>query len=264
MAGYYSVWRFSRTTLAILLATAWMRRSRRAIHLYSRHRQHWALGLPVELDGRCFQYNFSQRTRATALINSPIWTGTTNYNLFLPAGDITVGELKIDNTNFANTYRTNFANGGAYNYRLVFQSTSGPAKYTETRGTSPGPANTQTDFKGGILVNSDLIINQDNYPNLNTGTIFEQPIEGAADKTIYKEGHGGIQFNYTAFTGPPFNETPFQGKFVIDQGGVRLLTPSPFSNVSGVTVNSGGQLMLADNANNVTNANWDLAVRRSA
>jgi autotransporter-associated beta strand protein len=108
-------------------------------------------------------------------------------------------------------------------------------------------------------VNSDLIINQDNYPNLNTGTIFEQLVEGAADKTIFKEGHGGIQFNYTAATFDPFNETPFQGKFVINQGGIRLLTPSPMSKSTGVTVNSGGQLMLADNNTNTGNTNWDLA-----
>jgi autotransporter-associated beta strand protein len=260
MAGNYSVWRISRTTFAILLATAWSAQFARGQFTYVQDTDatgNW--DFPVNwLDGAS-NTTYPNAVGATAVINAPIWTGTGNYNLFLPAGDITVGELKIDNTNFANSYRTNFANGGADNFRLVFQSTSGPAKYTETRGTAIGPANTQTDFKGRILVNSDLIINQDNYPNLNTGTIFEQLIEGAADKTIYKEGHGGIQFNYTAATFEPFNETPFQGKFVINQGGIRLLTPSPMSKSTGVTVSSGGQLMLADNNTNTGNANWDLA-----
>ena len=260
MAGHYSIWRFSRTTIAILLATAWSAQVVVGQYTYIQDTDatgHW--DFPSSWTDGASNTTFPNAPGATAVINSPTFIGTGNYNLFLPAGDITVGELKIDNTNFANTFRTNFANGGADNYRLVFQSTSGPAKYTETRGTAIGPANTQTDFKGRILVNSDLIINQDNYPNLNTGTIFEQLIEGAADKTIYKEGHGGIQFNYTAFTGPPFNETPFQGKFVINQGGIRLLTPSPMSKSTGVTVNSGGQLMLADNNTNTGNANWDLA-----
>jgi autotransporter-associated beta strand protein len=103
---------------------------------------------------------------------------------------------------------------------------------------------------------SDLVISQDNYPNLNTGTIFSNLVSGAANLTLTKNGHGGLQFNYN---NPLPSETPFQGKVVINQGGIRLLTPSPFSNVSEVTINSGGQLMLADNAQNTSNTDWDLA-----
>ncbi|HEX3601921.1 MAG TPA: autotransporter-associated beta strand repeat-containing protein [Lacipirellulaceae bacterium] len=264
MAGNYSVWRFSSTTLAILLATTCSAQIALAQYTYVQDTDsdgHW--DFPSSWTDGASNTTFPNAVGATALINSPDSTVAAAYQLFLPAGDITVGELKIDNTNFANTYRTTFNNGdvNGVHFRLVFQSTSGPAKYTETMGTAPGPTNTQTDFKGGILVNSDLIINQDNYPNLNTGTIFEQLVEGAADKTIYKEGHGGIQFNYNAVTFPPFNETPFQGHVVIDQGGIRLLSASPFSNVAGVTVNSGGQLMLACKG---ANANPDFSLAPGA
>ena len=51
----------------------------------------------------------------------------------------------------------------------------------------------------------------------------------------------------------------FQGDVVINQGGIRLISVNPFINASGITVNSGGQLMLADNGNNNANTNWTLA-----
>ena len=259
MAGYDSIWRFSRTTLAILLATAWSAQAALGQYTFVQDTDntgHW--DFPESwLDGAS-NTTYPNAPGATVLINAPTWTGAATYNLLLPAANITVGELKIDNTNYADTYRTNIGEVGNDDFRLIFQSTSGPAKYTETIGSAPGATNSQYDFKGRILVNSDLIITQDNYPNLNTGTIFENLVEGAADKTIFKEGHGGIQFNYNAFTGPPFNETPFQGHVVINQGDIRLISTSPFSNVADITVHAGGQLKLADNAQNPTNTDWNL------
>lgn len=260
MADYYSVSRFSTTTIAIVLSTVWSAQVAFGQYTFVQDTDNagtWASA--AQWTDGASNTTYPNAIGATVLINAPTRSGGSGtYNLAMPASDVTVGELKIDNTNYANTYRSNFTNGGD-DFRLIFHNTSGPAKYTETIGSAIGAANSQYQFLGRIRVDSDLIINQDNYPNLNTGTTFQNLVEGAADKTIYKEGHGGIQFNYNAFPGPPFNETPFQGQFVINQGGIRLLTPSPFSKVSGVTVNSGGQLMLADNANNVTNANWDLA-----
>ena len=190
----------------------------------------------------------------TATINAPTRTGGSgNYNLTMPASDVTVGSLTVDNTNHSNNFRSNFTNGGD-EFRLIFENSSGPATYTETIGSAPGATNSQYQFLGKVRLNSDLIIDQDNYPNLNTGTIFANLVEGAPERTITKEGHGGIQFNYNHFP----TETPFQGQVVINQGGIRLISVNPFSNVSGITVNSGGQLMLADNANNNANTDWNL------
>jgi autotransporter-associated beta strand protein len=191
----------------------------------------------------------------TATINAPTRTGGSgNYNLTMPASDVTLGSLTVDNTNHSNNFRSNFTNGGD-DFRLIFENTSGPATYTETIGSAPGATNSQYQFLGKVRLNSDLIINHDNYPNLNTGTTFSNLVEGAADKTITKEGHGAIQFNYNHFP----SETPFQGQVVINQGGIRLISVNPFINASGITVNSGGQLMLADNANNNANTDWNLA-----
>jgi autotransporter-associated beta strand protein len=194
---------------------------------------------------------------ATALINAPTRTGGSgNFNLTMPMSDVTVGSLTVDNTNHGNNFRSNFTNGGDA-FRLIFEDSDGTANYTETMGAQPNPtiANVQYQFLGKVRLNSDFIINQDNYPYLNTGTTFSNLVEGAADKTIIKEGHGGIQFNYNQFP----TETPFQGDVIINQGGIRLISVNPFINVSGITVNSGGQLMLADNGNNTSNTNWTLA-----
>jgi autotransporter-associated beta strand protein len=191
----------------------------------------------------------------TATINAPTRTGGSgNYNLTMPASDVTVGSLTVDNTNHSNSFRSNFTNGGD-EFRLIFENTSGPATYTETIGSAPGAVNSQYQFLGKVRLNSDLVIDQENYPNLNTGTTFANLVEGASDRTITKDGHGGIQFNYNHFP----TETPFQGQVVINQGGIRVISVNPFINVAGITVNSGGQLMLADNANNNANTNWNLA-----
>src|SRR5687767_11558555 len=70
---------------------------------------------------------------ATALINAPMRTGGSgNFNLTMPASDVTVGSLTIDNTNHSNNFRSNFTNGGD-SFRLIFENTgSNPAVYTET------------------------------------------------------------------------------------------------------------------------------------
>jgi len=83
---------------------------------------------------------FPNAVNATVLINQPIWTGTGLYTLTMPATDVTVGQITLDNTGFSNTTRTTFANGGG---QLIFQSSSGTAKYIETANTGTAPANTQ-------------------------------------------------------------------------------------------------------------------------
>ena len=181
---------------------------------------------------------------ATVLINQPIFPGTGLYTLTMPATDVTVGQITIDNMGFSNTTRTTFANGGG---QLIFQSSSGTAKYIETANTGTAPANTQNQIQTIVQVNSDLEITQNNYPNLNTGTIFTNLINGGSNRTITKKGIGGIQFNYQ-FT---LNEGEgFEGQFIIQEGAIRLInSTSTVSKSSGITVLSGGQLQLADNNN---------------
>jgi autotransporter-associated beta strand protein len=97
-----------------------------------------------------------------------------------------------------------------------------------------------------ILVSSDLEITQNNYPNLNTGTIFTNRFDGDASRKIIKKGIGGIQFNnQTALTGTQ----GFFGQILIQEGAIRAINKTiTLSTVGGITVSSGGQLQLADNA----------------
>src|SRR5215207_9893419 len=100
MAGYYSVWRFSRTTLAILLATACS--SQLALAQYTWVQDTDGAGNWDDaanwLDGAS-NTTFPNAIGATALINQPIKSGVGNYNLDMPATDVTVGTFTIDNTN---------------------------------------------------------------------------------------------------------------------------------------------------------------------
>jgi autotransporter-associated beta strand protein len=190
---------------------------------------------------------------ATVTINAPTWTGAGLYTLAMPSTDTTVGSLTIDNTNHANNFRTNFSNTGG---KLIFQSASGPAAFTETAGSAAGGANTQYQIFPVIDVLSDIVITQDNYPNLNTGTIFTNLVNGVTSRTITKEGYGGIQFNFNAL--PLFEDEGFEGQYVINRGGIRLIGRGAIDKSSGFTVNSGGQLQLADNAGTVI-TDWNLA-----
>jgi len=136
----------------------------------------------------------------------------------------------------------------------VFESTSGLAKYTETVGTAAGPTNSQYQFQMPVVINSDLLITQDNYPNLNTGTTFSNLLTGSSARTITKEGYGGIQFNNNSVPA----DNPYAGKFVINRGGIRFLAAGQMLATTGITVNSGGQLLLADNGTQI-NDNWNMA-----
>src|SRR5882757_4540351 len=129
---------------------------------------------------------------ATVLITAPISTNVGTYSLNFPATDVTVGEIKIDNSAFSNNYAVNFVDGGG---QLIFQSSSGTAKYTETLGTGTTSPSRYT-INNKITLNSDLELTQNNVPSLNTGTIFNGLITGDATRTITKKGTASIQFNY--------------------------------------------------------------------
>lgn len=178
----------------------------------------------------------------TALINQPIKAGVGDYTLEMPAADVTVGTLTIDNTNYLYSTRIIMENNGG---RLVFEDPSGTAKYIETANTPDAPPNTQYSIRMPILVTNTLEITQDNYPNLNTGTIFTNRVDGDANAKIIKKGIGGIQFNQNFAPGPGQG---FLGQIEIQEGAIRLINQTHFlSTVGGMTVSDGGQLQLADN-----------------
>src|SRR5689334_904712 len=99
MAGYYSVWRFSRITLAILLATACS--AQLALGQYTYVQDGDGVGNwddPANWTGGAAG-TYPNGVGVTAQINQPIKTGVGGYTLTIPATDVTVGQLTIDNTN---------------------------------------------------------------------------------------------------------------------------------------------------------------------
>src|SRR5262249_45349746 len=143
------------------------------------------------------------------------------------------------NTNDIYATKITMANHGG---RLIFQDNSGTAKYVETTGASTAPANVQNSIQVPILVSSDLEITQNNYPNLNTGTIFTNRFDGDASRKIIKKGNGGIQFNLNSALSAGQG---FFGQIQLQEGVIRLINKTfSISTVSGITVSNGGQLQL--------------------
>jgi hypothetical protein len=181
----------------------------------------------------------------TAQINQRIWGGVAGtYTLDMPATDVTLGQLTIDNTNDDYAHKFNMINHGG---RLIFEDPSGTAKYIETANGTPGdaPPNVQNSIQVPIWVKSTLEITQDNYKNLNTGTIFTNRFDGDFNSKIVKKGLGGIQFNLNSAPGAGFG---FFGQIFIEAGAIRTINKTfSLASTSGITVSPGGQLILGDN-----------------
>jgi autotransporter-associated beta strand protein len=245
MARFCTIWRYGFVTLIVLVAQS---SGRLALAQYTFVHDTAAAGTwdtPARWTGGPAG-TYPNADGATVIFNQPIKDGSGLYTLTLPntlTPDVTVGEITMNNAGFTNGTRTTIASGGG---KLIFQNTSGPAKYTETLNANLMVGqNLQNQISATVEVASDLIIDQNNYQNLNTGTIFQGLINGASNRTITKTGVGGIQFNYgfalEAGEG-------FQGQYLIQQGAMRLInSSSAIAKSTGITVSAGGQLQLADN-----------------
>jgi autotransporter-associated beta strand protein len=248
MAGYYSVWRISRTTLAILLAIACSAQMALAQYTFVQDTDgtgNWddVLNWDTDNDPNTPNTTYPNGIGVTAQINQPIKSGVGGYTLTMPATDVTVGQLTIDNTNDIYATKITMASGGG---RLIFEDSSGTAKYVETTGASTAPQNVQNSIQVPIWVKNTLEITENNYPNLNTGTIFTNRFDGDINSKIIKKGIGGIQFNLNSAPGAGQG---FFGQILIQEGPIRLINKTfSISTVSGITVSNGGQLQLADNA----------------
>jgi autotransporter-associated beta strand protein len=191
----------------------------------------------------------------TAEIDQSIKSGVGGYTLDMPATDFTVGTFTIDNALDAYLTKISMINHGG---RMVFEDPSGTAKYIETASGSPDPApgGVQNSIQMPILVKNTLEITQNNYPNLNTGTIFTNRFDGDINSKIIKKGVGGIQFNLNSEPGAGLG---FFGTIEIQGGVIRLINKTfSIATVSGMTVSDGGQLQLADNATPVPDFNLAL------
>jgi autotransporter-associated beta strand protein len=198
---------------------------------------------------------FPNAIDATATINLPASTAPSgNYNLQLSntAGQsITVGAITVNNS-AATTGTLRFGANG--NGTLTFQSSSGPATYTENAAT-PTDSTFNSVIFAPVTFASDTVITQNHNLLNNGGTTFNSSnnspggTTAASNITVTKEGLGNIEFNVA----PTAPATGFEGTLVVNAGGVRI-TDNVFANAAAVKVNAGGQFQLGSG----TLTNWSL------
>ena len=199
---------------------------------------------------------FPNAIDATATINLPASTAPSgNYNLQLSntAGQsITVGAITVNNS-AATTGSLRFGANG--NGTLTFQSSSGPATYTENAAT-PTDSTFNSVIFAPVTFASDTVITQNHNLLNNGGTTFNSSnnspggTTAASNITVQKEGLGNVEFNVA----PTAPATGFEGTLVVNAGGVRI-TSNVFANAASVKVNNGGQFQLGSS----TLTNWSLA-----
>jgi autotransporter-associated beta strand protein len=195
---------------------------------------------------------FPNAVDASATLNLPLQVvPSAAYNLQLSstAGSVfTIGSLTVNNSASSGFNTRIGANG---NGSLIFQSSAGPATYTENAAASTFT----TRIFAPTTFASNTIITQNHAPLNNSGSIFGSTnnspggISGPSNVTLTKEGIGAVTFE-VAPAGPGVG---FLGSVVVNAGAVRVEN-NVFGNSAGVTVNNGGQFQLGSG----TIANWSL------
>jgi autotransporter-associated beta strand protein len=244
MALHRSIWRIASSFLAVAAAIVLSSQSAQAQYTWKQDTD--SLGNwddPANwLDGGS-NTTFPNGAGVTAYMKAPISSNNATYQLTMPAS-VTLGQLTMDDTGWPNTYSVNFISGN----EIIFDSNSAgvAAKYIQLPGTSTtNPPATRVTINQMLTLHSDLLIQQDDYPHLNTGTTFTGLINGDSTKTITKTGVAGIQFNYAFALGAGEG---FEGHYDIQGGTVRLINSSAaIARASRMTISSGAQLQLADN-----------------
>ena len=198
---------------------------------------------------------FPNAIDATATFNLPASTAPAgNYNVQLSntAGPlITVGAITVNNSAAATGTLRFGANG---NGSLIFQSSSGPATYTENAAT-PTDSTFNSVIFAPVTFASDTVITQNHNLLNNGGTTFNSSnnspggTTAASNITVKKEGLGNVEFNVA----PTAPATGFEGTLVVNAGAVRI-TSNVFANAAAVKVNAGGQFQLGSG----TVTNWSL------
>jgi autotransporter-associated beta strand protein len=194
---------------------------------------------------------------AVAILNQPITTGVGSggtYHIDL-VNATTIGTLTSNNANNeAQGFRTNIRPAGSG--FLIFDSGgAGPATLNENLGLtelSEDFLEMRLRLAANVRLDSDLVVNSNHALNRNTNTEIAGRLDGAAARTLTKEGFGNLQFANVSVLGATEG---FFGNVVINNGGIRLISPNNqqsvvenpvFSKAAGVTVNAGGQFQFGN------------------
>jgi len=193
-------------------------------------------------------------TADTAKFVMPVTTGPAGngFTLNIATTDTTVSAITVDNTGNPNNFVTRVNSTGG---RMIFD-TGNPlvaATYTENAGT-PNTTNNGRFLinQSAVVLNSSLVVTQDNQPGLNTATEFAGRIDGDSNRMFTMNGLSSIQLSSDQTTGFSTGQGYF-GQYTINTGGIRLIGREPILFASGFTVNSGGQLQLG------IATTWDMA-----
>jgi len=192
---------------------------------------------------------------ATATVNLPASTAPTgNYNIQISntaGAAITIGSLTVNN---AANQLGNLRFGANGNGTLTFQSSTGPATYTEN-AAGVDDATSLTKIFAPVTFLSDTVITQNHALTSNVATEFGSTnnspggVTAASNITVTKEGAGNLTFSVA----PTAPGTGFQGSLVVNNGAVRDEV-NVFQNAASITVNNGGQYQIGTS----TLANWNL------
>ena len=250
MARKYSSWRLISTALGILVATVGIAQNVRAT-TYTFVTQNeptlnvdwhtsslWSPTPPSPPDG-------PDGIDDAAIFNRPVLAEHDNNFTVNLDTNTTLGAITVDNTNAVANHNLIIDSFGT---TLTFQSSSGPATWTEIAGSTTG----RFDMKPNINLASDLVITQDNDAGQNSSSFLRGLITGSSGRTITKEGLANLQLENN-------NGSGFQGQYIINNGGLRFTGNSNISQSTGITVNydsgtnHGGQLQIG------ANGTWGLA-----
>ena len=158
---------------------------------------------------------FPNAIDATATLTQPLSTAPSGvYNVQIsgtPGQAITIGGLTVNNSSASTG---NLRIGGNGDGTITFQSSSGPAFYTENAYPSePTSGVFTTNIFARVTFASDTVITQNHALNDNGGTAFTSNansgggVTAAPGITVTKAGAGNVEFDVA----PTAPATGFQG-----------------------------------------------------
>lgn len=246
MARHYSFWRLTSATLCILVALAWNTEFARGQTTYNFVNPTNAAFVDWDDSANWNPTGFPNAPGDAAIFTRPTVSPSASFSILLPFDqDTTVGSIFIDSTGQTEGHGFEIDGG-----QLIFQTTSGSAAFTTT-ADGGSPNGDRVTVWNDISVLSDLVVTLEHKSNLNSSSFINSLFTGASDRTITKEGLANMEMSSHGFSG-------FGGQYVINNGAIRFLGDSNFSQSTGITVNSGGQLQFNSNASAAT-YNWELA-----
>ncbi len=246
MARHHSSWQLTFATLGILVAATWSAQNARGTD-YDFVNPNNDTSVDWHTPTYWNPMGVPSNSGDTATFTRPTEVPSTTGFQVIVNSNTTIGGLTIDSTNYTDPHTFTIDGFG----RLIFQDPSGTASYTETANHPSNLSNERVTMVPDIEVLSDLVMTMNHQADLNSSSFFNGAIIGTSARTITLEGTANLQLAAQGVPG-------FEGRYIINGGGIRLTGTANLESSAGVTVNSGGQLQFNNN-NNAPTDDWGLA-----